>query len=202
MSRNPLKIKIMKFSNHDLTKSILGLCLFTLLIAGCASPAETPKETVNSSYEIASSAYADLSSKALDHVANMEFEEWGSMLTDDVEFNFPDGDAGTRSVLIGKKAVLDWWNKWKETSGVKSMTNANHVDVPIIAKETLAYTGLTGVMVISYFSNELIINEDTLNLRMNFVAHFNSDSLIDRYYTYYDRTKIVEVMKKNILDSK
>ena len=72
--------------------------------------------------------------------------------------------------------------------------------LPVIAKETMAYSGLTGVMVISYFSNEIVYQEGTVKLRMNFAAHFNKDNLIDRYYTYYDRSGIIEIMNKNILD--
>jgi hypothetical protein len=44
-------------------------------------------------------------------------------------------------------------------------------------------------------------NENTVNLRMNFALHFNEDSLIDRYYTYYDRSLIIEAMNENILDA-
>jgi hypothetical protein len=29
---------------------------------------------------------------------------------------------------------------------------------------------------------------------MNFIAHFNKDKKIDRYFTYYDRQPIVEAM--------
>ena len=90
------------------------------------------------------------------------------MLAEDVEFYFPDGDAGTRTKLSGKSNVLDWWKNWKETSGVQSMTYTDNVDVPIIAKETMAYSGLTGVMLISYFSNEIVYQEGTVKLRMNF----------------------------------
>ena len=65
----------------------------------------------------------------------------------------------------------------------------------------MTYSGLTGVIVISYFSSEIVFQEGSVKLRMNFAAHFNKDNLIYRYYTYYDRTGIVELMKKNILDS-
>jgi hypothetical protein len=41
-----------------------------------------------------------------------------------------------------------------------------------------------------------------VRLRMNFSAHFNKDKKIDRYYTYYDRTKIVQAMGSNILEKK
>jgi hypothetical protein len=191
----------MKASRFKLLEFKVGVFLIATLLIGCESPSEEPAVVVNPSYEIASSEYSDLSVKALTDLTNFQFDSWGSMLSEDVEFYFPDGDADTRTKLTGKTNVLDWWKNWKETSGAQSMTFSNHVEVPLNAKETMAYTGLTGVIVISYFSNEIVYNADTVNLRMNFVAHFNKDNLIDRYYTYYDRTKIIEVMKKNILDS-
>lgn len=191
----------MKASRFKLLEFKVGVFLIATLLIGCESPSEETAVVVNPSYDIASSEYSDLSVKALTYLTNFQFDSWGSMLSEDVEFYFPDGDADSRTKLTGKINVLNWWKNWKETSGVQSMTFSNHVEVPLNAKETMAYTGLTGVIVISYFSNEIIYNADTVNLRMNFVAHFNKDNLIDRYYTYYDRTKIIEVMKKNILDS-
>ena len=34
---------------------------------------------------------------------------------------------------------------------------------------------------------------------MNVTVHFNSETLIDRFYTYYDRTKIIQATGANIL---
>jgi hypothetical protein len=191
----------MKISKFNLLEVILGFCLLATLTIGCETPSEKTTPDVNPSYEIGSPDYSNLAVKALTDLTNFQFDSWGSMLAEDIEFYFPDGDAGTRTKLSGKSNVLDWWKNWKETSGVQSMTYTNNVDVPIIAKKTMAYSGLTGVMVLSYFSNEIVYQEGIVKLRMNFVAHFNKDNLIDRYYTYYDRTGIVEIMKKNILDS-
>lgn len=191
-------MKELKFKS---LKPFLIVCLIAMLSIGCESPKEKTIDSINPNYEIASPEYSNLAVKALTELTNFQFDSWGSMLADDVEFYFPDGDAGTRTKLSGKSNVLDWWKNWKETSGVESMTYTDNVDVPIIAKETMAYSGLTGVMVISYFSNEIVYQGGTVKLRMNFAAHFNKDNLIDRYYTYYDRTGIVELMKKNILDS-
>jgi len=192
--------------NLKLFTQSIGICLVVLLIAGCSSPTENSSTAVegeqsalNPDYEIASPEYSDLASKALTSWSKLDFEAWASMMTDDVVFYFPDGDAGTRTELTGKKEVLDWWNNWKQTSGIQSMTYNNHVDIPINAKNTLAYSGLSGIFVISYFSNELIYNGKPVNLRMNIVAHFNSDKLINRVYSYHDRTKIIAAMEKHIL---
>ena len=141
-----------------------------------------------------------MASKSLTHFADMDFEAWTATMSDDVIFYFPDGDAGTRTELSGKKAILDWWNNIKQPTYVSKMTYLNHVDMPVVAKNTLPYSNLTGVFVISYFSNELIVNGKTVKLRMNVTVHFNADKLIDRVYTYYDRTKIVQASGKNILE--
>ena len=191
-----------------LTKQALGLSLSVMLMAACSSPAEKPATTenqpaatvVNPDYEIASPEYSELAAKALTSWSKLDFESWTAMMSDEVVFYFPDGDAGTRTELAGKQTVLDWWNNWKQTSGIQSMTYKDHIDIPVNAKNTLAYSGLSGIMVFSYFSNELIYNSDPVKLRMNVVVHFNSNKQIDRVYSYYDRTKIVEIMKNNILD--
>jgi hypothetical protein len=191
-------MKELKFKS---LKPLLSVFFITLLFIGCESPPEKAIVSNDSNYEIASADYSNLSVKALTDLTNFQFDSWGSMLADDVEFYFPDGDAGTRTKLSGKSSVVDWWKNWKETAGVQSMTFTDNVNIPIIAKEKMAYTGLTGVLVISYFSNEIVYQEGSVKLRMNFVAHFNEENLIDRYYTYYDRSGIIELMKKNILDS-
>jgi hypothetical protein len=189
------------------TRKFFGLAVVIITLL-CMTPTSSFAQTTdkaqaaNSSLEIASPEYAKLASEALTYLTNMDIDKWVSMLSDDVEYCFPDGDAGTRTKLTGKKAVADWWNNWKKTSGVKSMTFEKHVEIPINSKEVNPYTGLSGVSVISYFSNNMNINGSQVQLRMNYSAHFNKDKKIDRYYTYYDRTKIVQAMGSNILDKK
>jgi hypothetical protein len=193
-----------------LTKQALILSLSLMLLAACSSPAEKQPTTenqatttvVNPDYEIASQEYSELAAKALTSWSKLDFESWTSMMSDDVVFYFPDGDSGTRTELAGKQTVLDWWNNWEQTSGIQSMTYKDHIDIPVNAKNTLPYSGLSGIMVLSYFSNESIFNGNPINLRMNVVVHFNSNKQIDRVYTYYDRTKIVEEMNENILDKR
>jgi hypothetical protein len=156
-------------------------------------------QAVNPNYEIASPEYSKLAIEALSYLTSMDIDKWVSMMSDDVEYNFPDGDEGTRTKLTGKKAVTDWWNNWKKTSGVKSMTFEKHVEIPVSSKDVNPSTGLAGITVICYYSNNMNINGTQVRLRMNFSAHFNKDKKIDRYFTYYDRTKIVQAMGIDIL---
>jgi len=157
---------------------------------------------VNPNVEIASPEYSKLAAEALTYLTSLDIDKWVSLMSDDVEFNFPDGDESTRTKLTGKKAVDDWWNNWKKTSGVKSMTFEKHVEIPVNSKEANPSTGLSGVSVICYYSNNMDINGTPVRIRMNFTAHFNKDKKIDRYFTYYDRTKIVKAMGANILEKK
>ena len=48
-------------------------------------------------------------------MADLDFDKWGEMMADDVEYYFPDGDAGTRTKLTGKSEVVGWFKNWKET---------------------------------------------------------------------------------------
>lgn len=187
-------------------KLVLGISMFFLplfLLLGC-SGMESPdqqsgNETVSTAYEIASDEYSDLAEKALGLLADLDIDAWGEMLADDVTYYFPDGDSGTRTVLTGKEEVMNWWQNWKENSGIESMTFTEPVFLPVIANRTLNYSGLEGEFVISYFSNEMIFNGNPVRLRMNFVTFFNDENLIYRYYSYYDRTPIIEAMNENIL---
>ncbi len=162
----------------------------------------TKAQAQSANYEIAPQEYVTLSEKALSDVIKLDFDAWAGMLSDDVEFWFPDGDNNTRTKLVGKKAVIDWWKNWKATSGIKSMTMDEAVFLPVNALKPTAGSKLTGNIVISYFSNQLVFATGTGNLRMNFVTHFNANKKIDRYITTYDRTVIIKAMGKDILSKK
>ena len=143
--------------------------------------------------------YSALAAKALEHLSKFEFDAWGTMLADSVEYYFPDGDVDTRTKLVGKQAVLDWWKNWQNTSGIQSMTMSLPNHIPVEAIKAPNMTGLPGIYVFSFISNEMVYGSKKVSLRMNFSVHFNQDKLIDQYYTYYDRAPIIEAMGKNIL---
>jgi hypothetical protein len=187
----------MKSLDSVMKQVALTLCV---IAAACAAPAEGPTGEENPDYGIGTTEYSDLAVESLSAWTQLDFDAWAATMSDDVEFYFPGGDAGTRTSLIGKAAVLDWWNNWKATSGIQSMSYRNHVDIPVIAKVANPYTGLTGPMVISYFSNELVYSVGPVNVRMNVVTYFDDAKLINRFFTYYDRTGILAATGTNVLN--
>ncbi|MDA0682935.1 MAG: nuclear transport factor 2 family protein [Bacteroidetes bacterium] len=189
----------MKSLNSLLKEASLGLCVIALLTTGCASPSDTPAESANPDYAIASPQFSDLASEFLTSWAALDLDAWMSMMSEDVQFYFPDGDGETRTNLIGKAAVAEWWTNWKETSGIQSMTYRDHIDIPLNPKVTNPYSGLQTILVLSYFSNELVYTESTVNVRMNWAMYFDSDNQINRVYTYYDRTNIIQATGENVL---
>ncbi len=153
-------------------------------------------------YEIGSQEYVDISEQAAIHLVQLEFDAWATILADDIEFWFPDGDNNTRTKLVGKKAVIDWWKNWKATSGIKSMSMDEANFIPVNVLKPTGAIKLTGNFVYSFFSNKFVFATGTGNLRMNFVTHFNADKKIDRYVAYYDRSVIIKAMGRDILQKK
>ena len=165
----------MNLKNFNPGLSVVTICLLLFVFTGSFAQTQKANPSASGKLEIASPEYAELASKALTYLTKLEIDKWASMLADDVEYNFPDGDEGTRTKLTGKAAVQGWWSNWAKTSGVRSMTMDKAVFIPVNSLEKNPSTGLTGVTVISYFSNNLNINGTPVKVRMNFSAHFNKD---------------------------
>jgi hypothetical protein len=87
------------------------------------------------------------------------------------------------------------------TSGIQSMSYVDHADIPVVLKKANPYTGLPGQVVLSWFSNELVYSAATINVRMNVVMYFDSTKLINRFYTYYDRSGIIDATNTNVLEN-
>ncbi len=183
-------------------KTVKFFSMLAIVIALFSTTKVQAQQQAN--FEVASQEYATLSEQALNHMVKLDFDAWANMLSDDVEFWFPDGDNNTRTKLVGKKAVIDWWKNWKATSGVKSMSadDATFIAVNALKAPATGAIKLTGVSVYSFFSNKAVFATGTANLRMNFIAHFNTNKKIDRYVTYYDRTMIIKAMGKDLLQKK
>ncbi|MBL7699186.1 MAG: nuclear transport factor 2 family protein [Chitinophagaceae bacterium] len=158
-----------------------------------------PAAGTNSKFTIASDEYSEISEKAINYLTSFNFDAWAEMLADDVVYMFPDGDVDTRTTLKGKQAVLDWWRNWQKTSGIKTMTVSEFNHVPFNVTEQLKGGALPGTYNISYFSSRQEYGKATVSLRMNFVMHFNAEKKIDRYFTYYDRSKIIQAAGANAL---
>ncbi|MCU0444843.1 MAG: nuclear transport factor 2 family protein [Microscillaceae bacterium] len=170
-------------------------------LVGIATLSFSNAQAQQSNFEVAPQEYADLSEKALNNLVKLDFDAWASMLADDVEFWFPDGDNNTRTKLVGKKAVIDWWKNWKATSGIKSMTadDATFLAINVLKSPNNGAIKLTGILVYSFFSNKVVFASGSTSVRMNFITHFNANKKIDRYITYYDRAPIIKAMGKDLL---
>ena len=192
----------MKNPNYVLLSAVI--VALTICMTGCdtATKNTNTEAITNPLFTIAPADYTVIAEKALTQLANFDYDAWGQMLADNVEYSFPDGDNDTRTKLVGKAAVVGWWKGFRKDSGISSMTMSefNHFPLDVIGDPKGGAT--KGIHVFSYFSNKMIFGRNSVGLRMNFVTHFNADKKIDRYVTYYDRTPIIKAMGKNLLEKK
>lgn len=174
------------------------LSLLLLLMLGCTST--NAQQATDAKFEIAANEYAELSEEAVRYIENFAWQDFYGMISDDVEMYLPNGGPDTRTAFKGKKAVMAFWDSYVDKSGNSKIVSKDHVHLPVISKEEVAYTKLTGVIVISYFTLDMTYGNEIVNLRMNWAMHYNADKKIDRIYTYYDRTPIIAAAKRNILN--
>jgi len=185
-----------------------AIVIAIFFMTGCNNPSsanETPasKDSVttavtNPNMSLAPVEYADLAEKSLQLLAKGDYDAWGDMLADDVVYAYPDGDQDTRTKVTGKAALLAWWKKSKE-AGTDSMSLSDFNHTPINAINQLKAGAPTGIYDLVYFTNKMIIKGKPISVRMNFSIHFNADKKIDRYYTYYDRSAIINAAGTNSL---
>lgn len=147
------------------------------------------------SFTAASSVYSILAEKSLDLMAGFDLETWSTMLSDSVIYCFPDGNGKIAHKLIGRKAMLAWWKNYIAVSGIKSMSIENASYVPICIEKKEKSGVLSGTQVIAYFSNNMIYENGSVSVKMNFIIHFDKNKMIDGYYTYYDMTPINNIQK-------
>lgn len=193
-----------------LFRSIAAIAIVVVfLITGCNNAAPANETTANKdsaapvitnpNMSLAPVEYSDLAEKSLQLLAKGDYDAWGNMLADDIEYAYPDGDMDTRTKITGKPALLAWWKKSKE-SGMDSMSLSEFNHTPINATRQLKAGAPAGIYDLVYFTNKMIIKGKPVSVRMNFSVHFNADKKIDRYYTYYDRSVIIKAAGKNTLD--
>ena len=181
-------------------KTNLKFCLLVALLLTTLTAPLMAQTNTNALFRIAPAEYATLAEKSINHLASADFDAWGAMLADDVEFDFPDGDQNTRTKLKGKAAVIAWWKNFRSMPAVKSMTMSEFNNMPIDVTGDAKGGATKGIYVISYFTNTTVINGQSVGIRMNFSTHFNADRKIDRYTSYYDRTLLVKALGRNVLE--
>lgn len=176
----------------------IKLIVFTaLLVFACKA-----QENTDAPYAIGSNDYVALTEQYLTHWSTYDFEALTGMMSDDAEYNFPDGDENTRTKLIGKPAILAWWNDWETNAGVSSMSFSGQNIIPLFTKENQNTTATSGNFALCWVTNTMqFTNGNSVGLRMNLGIHFNDEKLVDRVWSYYDRTPIITAMGGNILQA-
>lgn len=191
-------------------RSITAIIVVVIFfITGCNNSAPANKTTAmkdsaspvvtNPNLTLAPAEYSELAEKSLQLLAKGDYDAWGDMLADDVVYAYPDGDMDTRTKITGKTALLAWWKKSKENgTDSMSLSDFNHTPINVTAK--IKAGAPEGIYDLVYFTNKMIIKGKPVSIRMNFSVHFNADKKIDRYYTYYDRSSIINAAGRNSLD--
>jgi hypothetical protein len=183
------------------------------LLASCNTPptqnteavAENPMATAevavtNPKYALAPQEYAELAEQSLKTLATLDFAAWGATLADDAEFHFPDGDQNTRTKLVGKAAIVAWWQENKNASDMESMTLSEFNTVPLDVTSDANAGATKGIYALTYFTNALVYKQGATSVRMNMSLGFNADKKINKITAYYDRTPILKVVGKNQLE--
>ncbi len=134
-------------------------------------------------YEIASPVYVALAEKSLDYLVSFDWDSFAEMLTDSIEYELPDGKK-----IIGKMALINYWKSCKMNIGIKSMkiTNANYL--PVDKHIKLKNSDSLGIKVVADFTNNMMVKNRNVSIKMNFNFHFNQQKLIDRINSNYDQT--------------
>lgn len=146
------------------------------------------------SYHAAPVSYAVLAEKSLDFASSFNVESWSAMLSDSVVYYFPDGDLKTCTKIIGKEALVNWAESHIKSSGIRSMSieNATYLPIEVPANRP---GRIAGTQVIAYVSNKMVYAAGPVSVRMNVIIHFDTNKMIDAYYTYYDNMPIVDLLQ-------
>ena len=197
-------------TNKFFSTMAIGFALIFLTIGCNNTPSTDAKQAVtkvaeaitNPLFAIAPIEYAGLAEKSLTLLSSLDFDAWAATLADDISYSFPDGDQNTRTTLVGKKAIVDWYKNFKTVAGLQSMTMSEFNFIPIDVTGNPKGGAAKGITVISYLSNSMVFKNATVPLRMNFSLHFNADKKVDRYTSYYDRATIIKAIGMNLLEKK
>jgi hypothetical protein len=178
-------------------KYIYALLIFSCITVSCN---QTNEAKIQRPYNIGSNEYAELAETSFQYMQDFDFENWTDMMSEDVEYYFPDGDVETRSKLVGKKEVMNWWKDWERNSNISSMVLSERIIVPLDISPKDELPKLPGTYAICWITTKLAFQNGTdVSLRMNMDLHFNADKKIDRIWSYYDRSGIIKAMGLDIL---
>lgn len=165
------------FSTAHITLLCIGLWLWSL---ACSSTEQSPPEA-HSQYTIATDNYVVLAEKALTYQADFDWESWGNMLADDVQYLPLD----STSPFVGKKAVLTYWRNHRTQRQILSLRLSECTHIPLQLNRPSYAQGPQGVYVYTICRSEQRLQTGQNQIRHWVIhTHFNDQKLIDRLSIY------------------
>jgi hypothetical protein len=167
----------------SLTRKIMPFALYLLLLLTLMRYRPTgdepsPGEGV---YALAPASYVVLAQKALTYQADFQLEAWGELLAKDVEYHVLDSDSS--HPLVGRTAVLAYWQNWKSSGAVQEVRRSEFYIIPIRSPNTLPIYHLSGIYVSVTFRQRVTYLSGQVRGRLVCLwLHFNRQKLIDGIY--------------------
>jgi hypothetical protein len=175
----------------------LGLLFCSVFILSCLGTKEKEADLVKTeqpAVEEASQTYAIIVEESLNILQDFDFDELDTYFANDVEWYWPNGGMESRSIIKGKKNVINYWKDWRATSGVESMQFYNSDFMPLKTNKSNDQYNIVGVVVLYYGDITIYGKAGSTTVRQHMVFSFNKDKKIQKVFSYYDRTGITQLL--------
>jgi hypothetical protein len=175
----------------------LGLLFCSVFILSCLGTKEKEADLVKTeqpAVEEASKTYAIIVEESLNILQDFDFDELDTYFANDVEWYWPNGGMESRSIIKGKKNVINYWKDWRATSGVESMQFYNSDFMPLKTNKSNDQYNIVGVVVLYYGDITIYGKAGSTTVRQHMVFSFNKDKKIQKVFSYYDRTGITQLL--------
>ncbi|QJP35073.1 hypothetical protein F0365_12070 [Nonlabens sp. Ci31] len=182
----------------------LGLLFSSVFLISCLETKENEVAEVTieqPAVEAASQKYADIVQESLNVMQDFNFDGLGTYFANDVQWYWPNGGMETRSIIKGKENVINFWKNWRETSGVESMQFYNSDFMPLKTNKSTDQYNVVGVVVLYYGDVTIYGKAGSTIVRQHIVFSFNDDDKIQKVFSYYDRTGIVQLLNVDLSSS-
>jgi len=182
----------------------LGLLFSSVFLISCLETKENEVAEVTieqPAVEAASQKYADIVQESLNVMQDFNFDGLGTYFANDVQWYWPNGGMETRSIIKGKENVINFWKNWRETSGVESMQFYNSDFMPPKTNKSTDQYNVVGVVVLYYGDVTIYGKAGSTIVRQHIVFSFNDDDKIQKVFSYYDRTGIVQLLNVDLSSS-
>ena len=169
---------------------------FLVLFLSCAEKSSDAATitTDNVQFKIASSEYAKIVEKALEHWANQDFDAYGELLDEDLISYNPYEPHDLQFARKSREEEVAGYKSWTKYSEVENIVFSNTTLIPLATTDTNKLYLDSGVSVVVYATMEMTIFGKPTSNGVSILYHFNDDKLIDKAYLFYDINQQMNAM--------